>query len=294
MPPLPGFHLSQTNLQDFVDCRRRFQLRYLQQIAWPALEVEPALEYEREMQCGAAFHHLAHQYFLGLPVKRLSAMIRDQQLADWWNNLLSFIPPPPDAPIEGQPHLRLYPELTLTAPLGPYRLIAKYDLVALPSDKSQGKCFTIFDWKTSRSRPSRKWLTARLQTRLYPYLLVRAGSSLNQGSEPVQPSQIEMIYWFASFPKQPERFTYDEKQYRLDEEYLLSLANLLQRLDEEDYTLTPNEHHCRFCVYRSLCERGIAAAHLEENLELADLPPLDLDFEQIAEIAYETGDVTLD
>ena len=42
-----GFRFSQSSLQDYVDCRRRFQLRYLQNLAWPALQSEPALENER-------------------------------------------------------------------------------------------------------------------------------------------------------------------------------------------------------------------------------------------------------
>ena len=36
----PDFHFSQRSLQDYVDCRRRFQLRYLQHLAWPAVEAK--------------------------------------------------------------------------------------------------------------------------------------------------------------------------------------------------------------------------------------------------------------
>jgi hypothetical protein len=41
------FQFSQGSLQDYVDCRRRFQLRYLDQLAWPAVEAEPLLEHEQ-------------------------------------------------------------------------------------------------------------------------------------------------------------------------------------------------------------------------------------------------------
>ena len=58
----PNFQFSQGSLQDFVDCRRRFQLRYIQGVAWPALQTEPAMENERSMQQGARFHHLVHQH----------------------------------------------------------------------------------------------------------------------------------------------------------------------------------------------------------------------------------------
>ena len=36
------FHFSQGSLQDYVDCQRRFQLRYLMKLAWPAVDAEPA------------------------------------------------------------------------------------------------------------------------------------------------------------------------------------------------------------------------------------------------------------
>ena len=45
----PGFQFSQRSLQDYVDCRRRFELRYLQNLAWPAVEAEPHLEQEKRL-----------------------------------------------------------------------------------------------------------------------------------------------------------------------------------------------------------------------------------------------------
>ena len=61
---IENFQFSQANLQDFVDCRRRFQLRYLQHIAWPAIESEPVLENERFLQQGARFHRMIQQHLL--------------------------------------------------------------------------------------------------------------------------------------------------------------------------------------------------------------------------------------
>jgi hypothetical protein len=43
----PAFQFSQTSLQDFSDCQRRFQLRYLQEQDWPAPVAEPMAEMER-------------------------------------------------------------------------------------------------------------------------------------------------------------------------------------------------------------------------------------------------------
>jgi len=55
-------HFTQASLQDYADCPRRFQLRYVERVAWPALEADSALENERHMQQGIAFHRLAHQH----------------------------------------------------------------------------------------------------------------------------------------------------------------------------------------------------------------------------------------
>ncbi len=56
------FQFSQASLNDFAQCRRRFQLRYLQKVNWPALETEPALENEQRMQRGARFHRMVRQH----------------------------------------------------------------------------------------------------------------------------------------------------------------------------------------------------------------------------------------
>ena len=145
----------------------------------------------------------------------------------------------------------------------------------------------IYDWKTSRQRSKRSVLEKRLQTRLYPYLLVRAGAFLNAGVS-IQPEQVEMVYWFAEHPDQPERFAYSSAAYQADEAYLTSLIETVMRLEEADFTLTDDERLCAYCVYRSLCNRGVVAGDLAA-LDAEDddsLPTIDIDFEQIAEIDY--------
>ena len=316
------FQFSQASLQDYVDCPRRFQLRYIQRLAWPAVEAEPALENERHLQQGAAFHRLVHQHLLGLSPERLSSTITDEDLSRWWHNYLEGAP-------AALAELR-YPEVVLSAPVSGHRLLAKYDLIALmgsgglgrspsttlrtgPSpiekadfgeplglsvstelDEVSGRRLSravILEWKTSRKRPRRKWLTERLQTRVYPYLLVRAGSHLVENGEwrPFQPEQIEMVYWFANFPEDSERFPYDAAQYDADGDYLTSLFEEIENLGENDFPLTTKERRCRYCSYRSLCRRGVRAGPFDEaeseSEEDSDFG-IALDFEQIAEIEY--------
>ncbi len=288
------FQFSQGSLQDYVDCPRRFQLRHVQRVAWPALEAEPALENERYLQQGAAFHRLVHQHILGIPPERLSSTVTDEALRRWWHNYLESGP-------SDLPPLR-YPEVLVSAPVSGHRLVAKYDLVAVElgqqadsgelsqADFGELSRAVIVDWKTSRKRPRRKWLAERLQSRVYPYLLVRAGAHLNAGRS-FEPERVDMIYWFASFPARSERFTYDAAQYGADDAYLASLIEEIKGLGDEGWPLTDREGRCRYCPYRSLCQRGIEAGALEEAEDAGeDVPELsddfDFDFEQVAEIAY--------
>ena len=89
-----GFIFSQTSLQDYSDCRLRFQLRYLEKMEWPAVEMEPALENERRQMEGQYFHRLVQQHTLGIPAESLTGLLPHPILQRWWNNYLS--PPYPD------------------------------------------------------------------------------------------------------------------------------------------------------------------------------------------------------
>lgn len=276
-----GFIFSQGSLQDFVDCRCRFQLRHLKRLRWPALETEPVLEAERYLQQGALFHHMVEQHLLGVPDDRLSRMVAGDDLLRWWGNYLVFLKDlavSPSLPLSGL----YYPEVSLSAGLGGYNLQAKYDLlVILPEDGAQ-----IYDWKTSRRRPDRRWLAKRLQTRLYAYLLVRAGAPLNAGRK-LLPDRIEMIYWFADHPEQPECFMYSDQAFQEDETYLKELIDTILGLGESEFPLSGDMRRSDYCVYRSLCERGVHAGDLDGvEGDLDQELPLGLDFEQIAEIGW--------
>jgi hypothetical protein len=293
MPLPPDFIFNQASLQDAVECRRRFQLRYLLELAWPAPVAEPADEHEAHIRSGEAFHRLIHQHQMGLPAERLTAQAEGEaevegtgNLAAWWRNYL-------DRPPENLPAVR-YPEVTLSAPVGSHRLLAKYDLVAI----EPGRRAVIVDWKTSARRPTGAWLAERLQTRVYRYVLVRAGSQLNHGAA-LQPEQIEMIYWFANFPDQPERLPYNRTQHEADGRYLASLIADLARAGDganpgDDFPLTDDATRCRFCPYRSLCGRGVEAGEMHAADD--DAGPVEepsssdwtasFDFEQVAEVEF--------
>lgn len=278
------FQFSQGSLQDFGECRRRFYLRYLRRLAWPAVQSEPVLEFERYLQQGEQFHRMVQQHQVGVPLERLTPLAQGEDLSRWWQNYLSHNAEKGSLGSLAAEGSRRYAEISLSVPVGTARLVAKYDLLVVTPE---GRA-VIYDWKTARKRPRRQWLAAHLQTRVYPYLLVRGGAHLNQGS-PFEPEQVEMVYWFANFPEQAEHFPYNKSAFISDEEYLAELISSIQKMAEGEFTLTPDSRRCAFCVYRSLCERGDQAGMLadyELEIEAGEGFDLELDFEQIQEIEY--------
>lgn len=281
MELVSDFRFTQGSLQDYVECARRFHLRHARRLRWPAVDISPAMASEEHLQLGAAFHRLIHQHLRGVPVKELSATVTNPQLRRWWRNYLEAGPRdlPPDH----------YPEIALSAPVAGFQLVAQYDLVAI----EEGARAVIVDWKTNRRRPSRARLLRRLQSRVYPYLLVRAGAELN-GSDRIRSGQLSMLYWFANFPAMPEQYQYDEGHYQADHDFLMGLVTEIgERLDEAREELLPradDERHCRYCGYRSLCRRGVAAGWLDELAHEFAVEhaaggefEFDFNFEQIAE-----------
>ena len=278
--PLPSdFVFSQHNLQDYLDCPRRFQLRHLERMAWPAVQSEPILEQERHMQLGELFHRLVQQHQLGLPVETLEESAgSDPNLQTWWQAYLRH-------PQTELPPLRK-PEFTLAAQFAGFRLLAKYDLLAV----DPGKRAVIVDWKTNRRRTPTARLRERVQTRLYPFLLALAGAQLNGGGA-WQPDQIEMIYWFTAEPDNPQVFPYSEKQYRSDEKLLRAWIDAIVRSADQPMLMTADqEHQCPLCNYRSFCERGQRAGAWEDGdgdvTDEGDLSSIDFDFHEIEEIEF--------
>lgn len=273
------FQFSQSSLQDYVDCPRRFLLRHLRNLSWPSLEAEPPLQNERFLHLGQLFHQLVYQHQLGIPTHRLTVTIQEPELQRWWENYLHSLPSSLNSLLDTAVDIltgngaQRYPEITLCAPIVSHQLIAKYDLL-LCLDK--GKTI-ILDWKTTRKPLPHKWLAERMQTRVYPYLLIQAGKFLNHG-EPYHPDQIEMLYWLAEFPTQTVRFQYSQEQYQADHEYLTGLVDEIQGLEESEFFLTNQTSHCRFCTYRSLCGRGSKAGTFEESEQDQETGPSEVGF----------------
>lgn len=265
------FIFSQSSLQDYADCPRRFQLRYLQEINWPAVESEPAALAELRQEEGRRFHRLVQQHLLGMPAERLAELANTPNLRRWWDNWLSA-----ELGLDG---FRLHTELALSAGLAGHRLLAQYDLVGLKDGHA-----VIYDWKTYQKRPRDELLAARWQTRAYRALLAVAGAHLNNGN-PIAAQDIRLIYWFAEHPREPAVFSYDEPQMKRD---LAAIETLFQEITSaSDFPLTQEARRCLFCTYRSYCDRGEKAG-VDGDFEAETSPDdeFNLDFEQLTELEF--------
>jgi len=273
------FDFTQSNLKDYLDCPYRFYLKYILHTKWPALLVDDALAFEERSKAGARFHRLIQQYLLGIPQSRLDAIAEidpNPDLIKWWENFLENVP----HLLEGQ----RYVETSLSTPMLNQWLVAKYDLV-LVQDQSQ---LVIFDWKTSGKRQRKEWLLDRVQTRLYRYILTKAGGSLT-GTAEISPEQITMNFWFAPHPEAPISLPYNQKTFQADQTFFENCIQEILDRNEENFFRTDDERKCRYCLYRSHCDRGVNAGDLQgfDAFELdAEDFEFDLDFDQIQEIEF--------
>lgn len=279
-----NFNFSQSNLQDFVDCRRRFYWHHIKKLKWPALQSEPITEHETEMERGSAFHRLAHQYFLGVDANTLSTVEKDGLLHAWWENFLRFVNASPDLT---NPDTKLYPEFLVATRIRQFRIVAKFDLLAITPDQG----VFAFDWKTNHKKPRRLWLQNRMQTRIYLFVLNNTSPRFLNVSIENHHKPVRLIYWFPNYPDHPEIFSYNDRELSRNENILLDAMDLIERLalteGYEHFPLTDEIKFCAFCNYRSLCNRGVRAGVQTEFSEDNDFSQdILLDFDQIQEIEF--------
>jgi hypothetical protein len=295
LPLQETFAFSQSSLQAYEDCARRFWLSYVEQLPWPAIEASPVQEHEQLVRLGSRFHLLIQRAEVGLDPDLLATGL-EPPLDDWFNAYLRHRPADlPTQFVEAERVLTIpFPNFGFSIPdfgessphteiqnpkskiQNPFRLAAKYDLIAADAD---GRV-VIIDWKSTRQRTDPATLRRRLQTLVYPYVLVEAGARLPWG--PVEPEQVEMRYWFTSAPAQPVVFRYDRAQHEATHNRLHALLEqILAGAVEADFPMTPDtdvnrKRFCRFCVYRSRCNRGITAGDVTEVGDPEDFFAVDL------------------
>lgn len=273
-----NFHFNQSSLHEFKTCKRLFRYRYIDKIEWPAVEAEPVIEWERRAKLGADFHKALQQFFIGIPVENIKNHFENDLISKWWNNFERSL-----GKILKEEDIRI-PEMRLVYPIEGQQLIAKLDLFIVKPDGKR----IIVDWKTSQKRPRQTTLKNHMQSRVYPFLLVCTGEYVYP-RENFSPEQLEMVYWFSEHPDQPEIFSYSEKQFLEDQNFFIEVISEVTKLAYQYFNKTEDHQRCRYCVYRSLCDRGIEAGDItdidEIYLEDSMLEKVH-EFDKIPEIEY--------
>ena len=245
---MTSLQLSQSALAALDRCERRFYLRFVRRLEWPAPLTGSEQEWEDSMRRGERLHLLIQQQSLGLPADALAGA-EDAELQRWWRAYREQPPP--------QPEGRAYAELEVSVPFAGHHLVARFDrLVVTAGDDGPG--LHIVDWKTGipqePERLERSW-----QTTVYRFVAVEAAASLTHGGQSVPPSRVTFVYWQAAAPAAAPLLTYDEAAFDGDRR---RLAAAVERIDtrlaegEVGFARTPDVEACRRCPFRSYCERG--------------------------------------
>lgn len=246
------FIFTQSNLQAYLNCKARFYLRYVERFLWPAPALEDVQAFERDRLAGSRFHQLVHQYLLGLSAETLSRNSSndpDPRIKQWFELFTHTV----SKDLSGQ----LWPEHTLTTQLDGFILSAKYDLL---HEKDQ--VLTIYDWKTSRKKPSKAWLAAQLQSKVFPLVLAQEIDTQTRAEKAV----IRMVYWEVTEPTNPIVFEYGSSKEEQDLELITAIMREIQSSPAADFVRTDDIQRCRYCVYRTYCNRLPETAALEDYL----------------------------
>jgi hypothetical protein len=270
-PALPApFQFSQSSLTDFEVCRRRFRLRWIERLEWPA----PATTPGAQPSLGQRFHRLMEQHFLGLDIGPLLAGApADAPPRSWWDAFCRYPPP-------GLPARAAYPELSLLAPVEGHWLLAELDLLAI----DPGERAVIIDWKTGSRPPALEVHAQSWQSCIYPYLLVEAGAPYN-GGQPLAPALVEMVYWFAEYPASPLRLTYGDEQHAANARRLRETIALIASLPASAFNMCEDARPCLYCAYQTYCQRGAGLARTDEEDE-APAGDEKWDWADVPEYAY--------
>lgn len=270
----PGHLFSQHSLNTYLRCPRRFLLKYVDRQPWPVPEDEDPWTYQEHLRRGRVFHRWLAREHLGLDMAPIVAACGDPRLGDWWRASRGF-------DRDALPTGLREAELPVVVPLGPYRLYARYDYLAL----APGGDAVIVDWKTLERVPSMRTLRERVQTRVYLYTLVAAGHVLT-GGVPVDPGRASMLYWFANFPEETATVAYSAGAFQEDGRELARLAEEIVRQPREAFARTDDLRRCGRCNYRTFCERvDVGPAVVGEDWLDEDLD-FELELEEVQELEY--------
>lgn len=270
------FIFSQHNLQDFVDCPRRFELKYLMRLNWPSPISNPIQQHQQWTDRGTTFHSLAHAFFCGISKDQILSSIRDNYIKNWFINFTEFLD-------KFNNSFFWWSEKKFNSKFYGFTFTSIFDAITCLEDGS----LLILDWKTSKKIPRKEYMAATIQTILYPCILYSNQAAVEkQVSTPIK--QLEMIYWFSEFPDQPIKFEFSQKEIELNTTKLSDLALKISQLKLGEFKLTDDLKKCSFCIFRSLCNRGSIAGNLllDETSTKYESEGFELSFDDITDVEF--------
>ena len=242
---------------------------------------------------GERFHRLVERTEHGMDADQVAVQAQgDEDLERWYAAYRHHRPANLPAPPEIEQLLSVTMAVEAAGAVQPVRLAAKYDLIAAEKDGP----VIIIDWKTGKRPPPRFALQEKLQTLVYPFVLVEAAAPLAWG--PVRPEQVEMRYWLTAAPAAPISFRYDGAQHDRARRLLhQQIATILSGENEADFpkvedTPANRKRFCNFCVYRSRCNRGVNAGDVGELTDPTDYfsgdvaGSLEFTMDEVEELAF--------
>ncbi len=238
---------NQSRLEVFTKCARKFYLQYLAQRYFPPRHDMPTQAQATQLAQGTLMHKYMERALRGVDMAALTACA-PTPIREWLEDAYLFVTQLP----AGE---RLV-ECTLSMPFDDTYLTARYDLIALTQDGQA----TIVDWKTSANPTPAARLRQRMQHVVFPYVLVESG--LLGAPSTVEPSQVEMVYWFTTDPLTPVRFAYSRAAHQQNQTQLQAMVRAIKaRTTEADFPKVEDSPHnrrhlCAFCSYMQHCERG--------------------------------------
>lgn len=266
---------SAKSIQDFLDCPRRFELKYLLQQSWPAPITQPVLQFEHHVKLGNEFHHLVHQYLSGIQLDLIKNNSSSDEVILWIQEFQTFF-----SQFKISQH---FSELPLVMPFEGVYFNAVIDFVGLEMNGG----ILIADWKTSAFPQNKNRLIHSIQSILYPFIVFECRKGLFPDWHG-NPDDIEMLYWFADHPGNVITIKYSQAQHNDNRIYLHDMIEKIQAKSPRNFKKTDELKKCAYCQYRSLCERKIEIGDIKGMDDEIDIDILssEMDFEESIEISF--------
>ncbi len=231
---------SQTQIQDYMLCPRRYFLSHIQKITWPEPLSPSFQKIEESNRQGKAFHLFLNRLIQGVSYKELVSQVYETELNLWLKNFKKYNPLPENA--------KIFSEVELSAIYKEILWIGYIDAAAFLPGKIQ-----IYDWKTSRNIGDPNVLVKSPQTRLYCFLSMLNHENYKNYCGSITPDQIEMIYWYARFPSNPIHLPYSPELFEKDLIYFKDMAEKLCHENRTDYPQTIQRNNCHVCRFQTYC-----------------------------------------